>query len=506
MSLEEHQVTREASQAEASRAGAPAASAAEFSTLVGVLRHRAARQPERLSHRYLLDGEARETTITYGELERRAAGVAALLQSAGWAGQRVLLLFPPGLEYLVGLFGCLCAGAVAVPAHAPRTHSARRLRAIARDAQPVGVLTTAAFLKGADALCEEFPELKRLGWVSTEGVNPAYARLWREPEVDGETLALIQYTSGTDPKGVMASHADLLDAAHAMQQTFRQEEDSVFVGWLPPHHYAGLVGGVLQPLFVGAPCTLMPPAAFLRRPSRWLRAVARYRATASGGPDFAFGLCVDRVSAEERASLDLSSWGVAVSGAGPVRAETLERFAEAFAPCGFRREAFHPCYGLAESVLPTATKPRSGPPAVRRLDATKQFGGRAAEPRGGAQSPRLVVSCGGAAPDQRVLVVNPRTRAELPPGEVGEIWLGGRGVARGYWNRPEETRRTFESFLDGGGGPFLRTGDLGFIDGGELFVVGRLEEDAARAGSDELSADLGLAGAVRAAGDVEVIV
>ncbi|HYG10247.1 MAG TPA: fatty acyl-AMP ligase, partial [Pyrinomonadaceae bacterium] len=438
-----------------------------FSTLVEMLRHRAAEQPQRLSHSFLLDGETEETSLTYAQLEQRAMAIAVLLQEMGAAGQRVLLLYPPGLEYIAAFFGCLCAGVVAVPAYPPRMNrSLSRLQAIAHDAQPVAALTTAALLGKAEKLFAVAPELSRFRWLSTDDIELDNAQEWQEPRLAGDTLAFLQYTSGSTstPKGVMVSHGNLLHNEQTIQRVFRQSEQSLIVGWLPLYHDMGLIGNVLQPVFLGASCILMSPAAFLQRPLRWLQAISRYRATTSGGPNFAYELCVNKVRPEELDALDLSSWSVAFNGAEPVRAETLARFADAFAPCGFRREAFYPCYGLAEATLLVSGKLKTGAASVERVVAKELERDRIVQADGEGAEARALVGCGGSLSDQSVLIVNPETSLKCAPGVVGEVWVSGPSVAQGYWNRPDETKRTFEGRLaDTGEGPFLRTGDLGFL-------------------------------------------
>ena len=451
-------------------------SLAEYSTLVDVLRHWAARKPDRVSHTFLVDGENEVVTLTYAELEQRAMSIAALLQSINAAGQRVLLLDPPGLEYIAAFFGCLYAGAVAVPAYPPRMNrSFSRLQEIVNDARPVAALTTTSILAKADQLFEQAPELKKLGWITTDNISSQYAKHWREPRIDGSTLAFLQYTSGStsSPKGVMVSHGNLLNNQRTIRAVFKQSEESIIVGWLPLYHDMGLIGNMLQPLFLGAQCILMSPLAFLQRPLRWLQAISNYRATTSGGPNFAFDLCVKRIAPEERDLLDLSSWTVAFNGAEPIRAGTLRRFAEVFAPCGFSPEAFYPCYGLAEATLLVSGKQNSGPPVVREVSGEQLKKNRIT---GSDNGDRVsLVSSGGSLED--VLIIDPETCNPCAPAEVGEVWVSGPSVAQGYWNRPDESERTFKAQVAGtGAGPFLRTGDLGFINDGELFITGRLKD------------------------------
>ncbi len=393
------------------------------------------------------------------------------------AGERVLLLFPPGLEFVNAFLGALYAGALAVPAVPPR--SARglpRLRSIVSDSRPQVVLTTASLLERTRTLLSGIPELANVRWLATDGLEEG-ADDWHEPKIEGKTIAFLQYTSGSTstPKGVMVSHDNLIHNEEMISNAFEQNDRSVIVGWLPLYHDMGLIGNALQPLFLGAHSILMSPMDFLQSPVRWLQAVSLYRATTSGGPNFAYDLCVRKISEEQKADLDLSSWRVAFNGAEPVRAETLDRFAAAFASSGFRREAFYCCYGLAEATLFAAGGRIGQPPVVRTFSQLGLKEGRAEAAAGG----RPLVGCGGAWLGQRIVVVDPETSQSCPPGTIGEIWIAGRSVASGYWNRPGATVRDFGARLadDPAAGPFLRTGDLGFFDAsGEMFISGRLKD------------------------------
>jgi amino acid adenylation domain-containing protein len=448
-------------------------------SLVEVLRARAERHPEREACAFLEDGETVSERLTYGELDARARALAALLQERGFTGQRALLLYPSGLDFVVSFLGCLYAGVVAVPCYPPRPQRAQpRLAGIAGSAQPELVLTTTALLDRSSAVKEQVPALSRADWLATNGPPAASPGDWRGPGPAPSSLAFLQYTSGStsQPKGVMVSHANLVHNEEMIRRAFGLEEEGTVVGWLPLYHDMGLIGNLLQPLYAGGRSVLMPPLAFLQRPRRWLEAVSRFRAVISGGPDFAYALCASKLSPEQREGLDLAAWRVAYSGAEPVRAHTLERFAAAFAGQGFAPEAFYPCYGLAEATLFVAGGARGSRPLVRpfRRDALEQD---RAEPAGDGEPAAPLVGCGEAWLEQRLAVVDPATCRRCLEGQVGEIWVAGASIAEGYWGLPEETRHAFQAFLeDGGEGPFLRTGDLGFLAGGELFVAGRLKD------------------------------
>lgn len=450
------------------------------STLVELLRDRGSNQPERLGYRFLLDGEQDEACLTYSELDRRARAVGAWLQSNGAAAERVLLLYPPGLNYVVAFLGCLYAGAVAVPVYPPRLNrSLQRLEAIVADAQATVALTTDQIASRAASSFRQSPVLSRLRWLITEDIPGDIESDWKAPAIDSNTLALLQYTSGSTgaPKGVMLTHENLLSNSDLLAQAFEYDSESHVVSWLPVYHDMGLIGGVLQPLNGGFPCTLMSPMAFLQKPVRWLQAITRHQATISGAPNFAYELCARKITAEQKSHLDLRSWTVAFNGAEPVRPETLARFAEAFKDCGFRPEAFFPCYGLAEATLIVSGDFKGRRPIVKTVGSKMLERDLVVDAEDGEMDRRQLVSSGRNLLDQQVAIVHPKTRLRCQPQEVGEIWVAGKSIAQGYWKRDEETQQVFQAHIaDTGEGPFLRTGDLGFLSDGELFVTGRLKD------------------------------
>ena len=323
-------------------------------TIVDLLRQRAAYRPHDRAFTFLVDGENEELNITYAELDRKARAVGAWLTHEGMAGKRVLLLYPSGLDFIAAFMGCLYGGAIAVPAYPPRKNrSVERIEAIAADADASVALTTRDVLDRFDTLKASAPSLEHLLWKVDSELDASWANRWKRPDITGETLAFLQYTSGSTgtPKGVMLSHENLLHNSLRIMQAFEITRSQSGVFWLPSFHDMGLIGGILVPLYGGKFNVLMSPVAFLQKPLRWLQAIAKYRATISGGPNFAYELCVRKTTPEQRAALDLSSWSLAFNGAEPVRAETIKAFSDAFAVSGFRREAFYPCYGLAESTL-----------------------------------------------------------------------------------------------------------------------------------------------------------
>ncbi len=449
-------------------------------TLVDLLEWRARFQPERVAYTFLVDGETERISLSWGELHRKAQLVGQRLASIGAAGKPVVLLYPSDLEYVSAFFGCLNAGAVAVPAYPPRLNrTLHRLQAIVADSQATLALSVSSIRERIEPLCNQFPNLKHLKWLTTDDLEGDVQDEWRNPFLTGDTPAFLQYTSGStsQPKGVMVSHGNLLHNQQMIQRAFEQTESSIIVGWLPLYHDMGLIGNVLQTLFVGARCVLMSPAAFLQSPFRWLQAISCFRATTSGGPNFAYDLCVRKVSEDQRRQLDLSSWKVAFNGAEPIRPATLERFAEAFAPCGFKPESFHPCYGLAEATLFVSGKKHPGHPGVESFDSSELVKNRAVNTAGKGAADRLLVSCGIPFGEQKLVIVNPESLTECSPDEVGEVWAAGQSVAAGYWNQPEATAHTFHAHLAGDDEQtFLRTGDLGFLHDGELYVTGRLKD------------------------------
>lgn len=449
-----------------------------FQTFAEVLRWRAQRQPERPIFTFLSDGQATEGTLNYGELDRRARTIAAALQTLGLRGERALLLYPPGLEYVAAFFGALYAGVAAVPAYPLRSERMLpRLLSIVADSRPAVALTTEPLLAAMRPLLQDSSE--GLRWLSTTDLDAARADSWEDPGVGGETLAFLQYTSGSTalPKGVMLSHRNLINNSALISRAYEIEPESRGVSWLPPYHDMGLIGQILMPMYAGAWMALMPPGAFLQRPFRWLQAVSTYRATHSGAPNFAYDLCVRKVTEEQRDTLDLSHWRVAFNGAEPIRADTLDSFAETFAPCGFRRRAFYPCYGLAEATLMVSCLPPGTLPVVTTVEAATPERDVAVGVEGGASARRTLVSSGRTLPGQEIAIVNQELGTRCAPGEVGEIWVAGPSVAEGYWEKPDETAATFQAFIaDTGEGPYLRTRDLGFLLDGELFVTGRLKD------------------------------
>lgn len=437
------------------------------------------RRRDRTAYVFLRDTREglRPDRVTYAELDIAAKRVASWLQERGAAGERVLILQSAGPLFAASFLGCLYAGAVAVPAPPPggTRQAADRILGIVKDAA-VGIVLT-----DSTAAPEVSQWLAGLGYGTIACLavdSPAYgdAHAWRMPDLPADGIAFLQYTSGStsEPKGVMVGHGNLLANQRAIGNAMRTTGDSVVGGWLPFHHDMGLVGHLLHPLWLGSTGVLMPPSTFVRRPVRWLEMISEYGITTGGGPNFGYDLCLRRIRDGQTEGLDLSRWETAVNGAEPVRAETLEEFAARFAHAGLRREALYPCYGLAESTLLVTGGERGTPPATRAVDSAALENHTVEPARDDAPSRTLVSS--GRARDYDVRIVDPLTHEVLPDGRVGEIWIRGASVARGYWNRPGDTEHAFRNATADGEMGFLRTGDLGTLDDGELYVTGRIKD------------------------------
>jgi FkbH-like protein len=482
-----------------------------FSSLCDLLARRGAAEAGQRAYTFLRDGGGAET-LSYAELDSRARAAASFLERNARRGDRVLLVYPPGLEFLAAFFGCLYARVIPAPLPLPGSRSGfEKLVLVKEDTEARLALTTAAHLAEGRA------GLRELAWEAIDASNEGASAGWEGQWPAADELAYLQYTSGSTsvPRGVMLTHANVLHNLANIDVGFEHGPETVIVTWLPHFHDMGLIYGLLAPLYGGFPCYAMAPASFVQRPLAWLQAITQFRATHSGGPNFAYDLCVRRIPPADRAGLDLSSWEVAFNGAEPVHAETIERFSEAFCGCGFRRSAFYPAYGLAEASLKVSGGRKGEGPVIFAADAPCLTRNRVQEAVNGEA--RLLVGCGKAGPDTRVEIVDPETLSRAAGDEVGEIWVCGPGVARGYWNRPEETKETFEAHIQNSGdGPFLRTGDLGFVRDGELYIAGRLKdliiirglnhhpgdiELTARRAHPALASSVGAAFAIEAAGE-----
>lgn len=451
-----------------------------FSTPVEMLAHWAQQRPDRLAFSYLDQGETEVDRMTFAEMHQQACKIGAYLQSFSQAGERAMLIFPPGLEFVRTMYGCLYAGVIPIPTNPPTlTRSAQRLYTIIKDSQASMVITTPELRMLFEQYSVAFPDLQPLRWLDTSMFSSGPdASAWQRPTLTPERLAFIQYTSGSTnlPKGVEISYRNLSYNRHVINTARQGErsEASIFLHWVPLFHDMGLIGGVFQAVYEGVPSLLMSPIAFMQQPARWLKAISKYRVTASGGPNFAYELCLSKIHPQDCAGLDLSCWKVAYNSAEPVRAETQDRFAEKFAPYGFDPHAFMPCYGLAEATLLISARkgdPRTATLPVERaaLEQGKVVTGEIA-----AANRQELVNCGAPLLELKAVIVNPTTQQRCTPDEVGEIWVAGDNISTAYWNNPEATNQTLQTRLpDTGEGPFLRTGDLGILHNGDLYITGR---------------------------------
>jgi acyl-CoA synthetase (AMP-forming)/AMP-acid ligase II len=416
--------------------------------LIRMLRRHAEERPDQPAFVHLLDGQFNQAVLKYAQLDQRARAIAAHLQTMGFAGQPVLLVYPPGLDFITAFFGCLYANCVAVPTYPPHRHRMPNLlHAIAADAEANIALSTscaaAQFQSMIGHKSGQAAAFSQIRWLATDEIPDALAEQWSEPAIASDTLAMLQYTSGStsQPKGVMLSHANLIDNARTIHHAFRVQPADSGVFWLPTYHDMGLVGGVLVPVFAGATNILISPADFLQKPITWLAAISKYKITISGGPNFAYDLCVRNITDEQRATLDLSSWSLAFIGAEPIHPATLERFAAAFAPCGFKPSAFYPCYGLAEATLMVSGARRGSGATVQAFHDTALTENHVKPAPGGNGQARHLVACGSPVGTMRVVIVNSKTHTEATPGCVGEIWVAGASVGQGYWHNPRLTSR-----------------------------------------------------------------
>jgi acyl-CoA synthetase (AMP-forming)/AMP-acid ligase II/acyl carrier protein len=451
-----------------------------FSTIIDVLQWRAKHQPSKVGYVFLNDGETESSSLTYQELEHKVRGIAAQLRKYTAVGDRALLIYPPGLDFIVTFLACLYAGIVATPVDMPRRNQrTQRLQKIVSDAQARVILTVTEVLL---TLRASFPDNSEIQLLGTDAIKSHEVEPLEPIQVSIDMLAFLQYTSGStgNPKGVMVSHGNLMHNEEMMKVAFQHDEQTVIVGWLPLFHDMGLIFNALQPLYLGVTSIMMPPIAFLQKPYRWLKAITDYRATTSGGPNFAYDLCVRKITPEQKAELDLSSWSLAFNGAEPVRAETLEQFADAFRACGFNLTALYPCYGMAETTLFATGSVKGSPAVIKEIDSAALLKRQIILPSNssaGNHSLSKIVGCGQTCLGAEIAIVDPESLARCAPDRVGEIWIASESVAKGYWNQPEVTKQCFNAYLeDTGGGPFLRTGDLGFLYEGELYVTGRLKD------------------------------
>ena len=458
----------------------------QFSHLVELLQQRAIAKPNDVAYKFLSNGTTEAGSLTYQELDRRAKAIASRLQSLVKPGARALLVYPyhEGLEFIAAFMGCLYARVIAVTKNPPRRGNA------------IAELTQRVKLSGATVLLstKEFLDLvetevaknnhiagnfKFFPRLATDRIDLSLENDWQSVKIAPDTIAFLQYTSGSTgtPKGVMVTHRNILHNEETIRQGFNHDESTIVVGWLPMFHDMGLIGNILQPLYLGTLSILMSPVSLSQQPFEWLKAISHYQATTSGGPNFAYDLLCLKATPEKLAGLDLSNWKVAFSGAETVRGETIDRFSHIFANCGFNKSAFYPCYGMAEATLFITGGLQHEDPIIKYVDGAALEKNQVLEIAEETSGSKAIVGCGRQWLDTKVLIVNPETLTPCQPHEVGEIWVLGSGIGKGYWEQKQETKDTFQGLLKGTKSPeYLRTGDLGFLQNGELYITGRLKE------------------------------
>lgn len=438
--------------------------------------------PDKHALTYLGDSTENPVQLSYQELGQAAFAVAAHLKMTGASGERALLLFPSGVEYIVAFLGCLLAGVIAVPAYSPRPNRPRaslsRIWGMIDDCQPKFALTTSGVLAKLEGVLADEPRLQGISWMATDTLSPDLASNWEPKLFPGSDVAYLQYTSGSTsaPRGVKITHDNIFHTVEYCITVGGPTADGVHCTWLPLYHDLGLVAGVLTSLYMGMRFVFMDPVAFLQRPVRWLQMISDYRGTVSAAPNFAYDFCARRVTTEEKQGLDLSSWVMTVNAAEPVRGDTLNRFFRAFQACGFKMGAFCPAYGLAEATLTVSGVRWDSEPWDHLFDGKSLKDGKVVPVFDGAVDAYPLVSCGPGMAGEDIRIVDPDSGTLCESDEIGEIWVAGPNVSPGYWRDSQESLGNFGNSIDGLPGSYLRTGDLGFIYRDELFITGRLKD------------------------------
>lgn len=467
-------------------------------TLIDVLRARAESDGDRIGYVFLRGGVEPFASLTFSDLDRRARAIAEEIRRHAAVGARALLPFPAGLDFVAAFFGCLYAGVIAVPAppisESPSNPAAwaaaARTRAVIEDCRPDVVLCTEADLSRLDGQIREAAGLNTVVDIPIDLVDLGQALRWQRPAITALSTAYLQYSSGStgSPKGVVLTHQNVLHNLRAICDVCTPTRETTAALWLPTFHDMGLISGVISPAYSGCRAEMMSPMAFVQRPYTWLAALSRPDSV-TAAPNFAFDLCVDRVKPDQLRRLDLSGWRHAIVGAERVRPSTLQRFADTFGPCGFRPESFLPCYGLAESTLMVTAGSATGAPTVRHFDLAAMSRGLLHSTPGPSRTAALVGN-GRPCGDSRVLIADPTTHRAMPNGEIGEVLVASDSVGTGYWHEQRESAGVFGIRVPGSDSAYLRTGDLGGLVDGELFITGRLKDVLKVDGSNHFPQDL----------------
>ncbi|MBX9983782.1 fatty acyl-AMP ligase [Priestia aryabhattai] len=467
-----------------------------YSSMIDLLSHKVMIHPEKVVYTFLSNDNQDETNITYQELHMYAKQIAAYLQHLGLEGQRALLMYPSGIDYVKAFLGCIYANVIPVPVYPPGlSRNMERLKAIMDDSATNIILTTTQLHSKISFHFSDELSNMNLKWIPIDDISHDYRDQWSQPKVDKESLAFLQYTSGStsSPKGVMVTHGNILHNEAMIKAACQHNEDTVMLGWLPMYHDMGLIGNILQPLYLGAKCVFMSPMDFLQKPFRWLSAISKYKATISGGPNFAYDLCLKKITDEQKVQLDLSSWEVAFNGAEPVRYETIQKFAQAFKDCNFKLNQFFPCYGMAEATLFITGNEKLTKPVSKGFCKENLLENKAIERPINSEDSVKLIGCGMTWLHQKVEIVNTDSLSKCASNEIGEIWVKGDSIAKGYFGRKQETNYAFNNTVkDTNENGFLRTGDLGFFHEGQLFVTGRLKDVIVLRGKNHYPQDIEL--------------